>query len=105
MGIVSVTRIAGSAHSGKTFVSLLYNSKPTHFIIDNILKQTKAELWKKLDDWKASPTDRHIVLVDDIIYQTIDYDFGNVTQYYVSLDVKKPTVYKEEAPSKPILGD
>lgn len=107
MGILSVTHIAGTRRSGKSMIAAMFNAKPNYYVVDenHHLAKTKESMFKLLDEWKKADYSRHVVLVDEKIYDAIDYDFGNVPMFYISLDHKPAFVAPVEIEQKPILGD
>lgn len=103
MAIVSVTSVAGGPKTGKTYLTSMFDSKSYVYTIKETSPKTKKELFEEMDKWKLDTINRHVVLEGDIIYRLIDYDWGNVDQYYISLQKKPCIVFKEEPETKPLF--
>lgn len=98
MAIVSVTFVAGANKTGKSTIAQgIYRMMPCSLcsIFDN---EYPLSIIEALDRLKVAVKDYHVILVDNMIYKTIDYDFGNIDKFYVSCRKENAHNYVEDKP-------
>ena len=101
MTIASVTNIAGPPGSGRTLVTRAIEYRLTGAV--KVLDQYTVEPRQLLRLAAESNIKYHILLTDDHVYDLIDYQFGNVPRYYISLQHTPATVFNPEPEPTPLF--